>query len=358
MSKEVAMKKSPLISISYILIFLLIFANITGCGENKRHQPIKVTPNSSDNGGAGQTNEGIKLIAYSEVQPTLAKNCTGCHHQFDKDQASFDASVKSGEVLKRVWTKRDSPAVSMPQGDKASKISLEERQLIKDYALALTQPKLDDSVGNTPDGGTPSDPAPTPADPITETDQFKLISSCTSCHGVNGISTFDSVPNLAGLSDSYILSQLRAFKQVKINAAGQHEENKIDGYSEAPRKDAYKMFGYKMNTIVQNLGDAQMDLVVDFFSLSTATPPQNGTFPEGEKAEMVGKTAHCFGCHSGTVGAAGPPIKGQKSEYLANQIRAFKSGARTNLLMNGFAASINDTDIDKLTKYISTLKAN
>lgn len=42
-----------------------------------------------------------------------------------------------------------------------------------------------------------------------------LISGCTPCHGVDGISKSADVPNLAGQNEAYLLNQLRAFHSGK-----------------------------------------------------------------------------------------------------------------------------------------------
>lgn len=40
----------------------------------------------------------------------------------------------------------------------------------------------------------------------------KISSRCTPCHGKNGISTYETWPNLAGQKISYIIIQLKNFK--------------------------------------------------------------------------------------------------------------------------------------------------
>jgi cytochrome c553 len=41
---------------------------------------------------------------------------------------------------------------------------------------------------------------------------FSLAATCTSCHGEHGISPNDFWPNLAGQKRTYLLEQLKAFK--------------------------------------------------------------------------------------------------------------------------------------------------
>ena len=66
--------------------------------------------------------------------------------------------------------------------------------------------------------------------------------------------------------------------------------------------------------------------------------------------------AYCAGCH-GVEGNSpepqNPKIAGQKTDYLQDQLRAFKSGARKSDLMSGPASAISDGQIAELADYYS-----
>lgn len=64
---------------------------------------------------------------------------------------------------------------------------------------------------------------------------------CAACHGINGISVSDDIPNLAGQKALYLESQLKAFRSGK-------RENDI------------------MNAIAAQLGDAEIANLAAFFS--------------------------------------------------------------------------------------------
>jgi cytochrome c553 len=70
------------------------------------------------------------------------------------------------------------------------------------------------------------------------------------------------------------------------------------------------------------------------------------------------KVAMCAGCH----GIAGyrtaypvvyhvPKIGGQSPTYLANALKAYRSGERWHPSMRGIAASLSDEDIDAIAAY-------
>ncbi len=65
----------------------------------------------------------------------------------------------------------------------------------------------------------------------------------------------------------------------------------------------------------------------------------------------------CVQCHAADGGGVGehfPPLIGQSAIYLANQLRAWKTGTRHNDplgLMQGVAAQLSEADIDAVTAW-------
>lgn len=71
------------------------------------------------------------------------------------------------------------------------------------------------------------------------------------------------------------------------------------------------------------------------------------------------KSATCLACH-GANGISAvdlyPNLAGQKKTYLVKQIKAFKSGDRKDPTMTAMVAALNDTDIENLAEYYSSMK--
>jgi cytochrome c553 len=69
------------------------------------------------------------------------------------------------------------------------------------------------------------------------------------------------------------------------------------------------------------------------------------------------KAATCLGCH-GPKGKSSNPqwpnLAAQQSAYLVNQLNAFKTGARSNPVMQPIAANLSDDDINNLAAYFSS----
>lgn len=67
----------------------------------------------------------------------------------------------------------------------------------------------------------------------------------------------------------------------------------------------------------------------------------------------------CAGCH-GVDGVSPVPtqpnLAGMPWQYIAKQLRHFKSGQRDNAIMKGFAANLSDADMKALGTYFSSMK--
>lgn len=71
----------------------------------------------------------------------------------------------------------------------------------------------------------------------------------------------------------------------------------------------------------------------------------------------------CAGCH-GAGGAAPvmpvyPKIAGQNEQYLLNQMKDIKSGARANgqsAVMKGVVAGVSDAELAEIAKYLAAAK--
>jgi len=78
--------------------------------------------------------------------------------------------------------------------------------------------------------------------------------------------------------------------------------------------------------------------------------------PHGDAGAGKALAATCGACHGLTgasINPAWPNLAGQHAGYLINALQAFKSGARTNAMMSGMAASLSDTDMQNLAAYFS-----
>lgn len=68
------------------------------------------------------------------------------------------------------------------------------------------------------------------------------------------------------------------------------------------------------------------------------------------------KSVICAACHGATgesVNPLWPNLAGQKEQYLAKQIKAFRDGTRTDPTMAPMVAALTDEDIANLAAYFA-----
>lgn len=75
----------------------------------------------------------------------------------------------------------------------------------------------------------------------------------------------------------------------------------------------------------------------------------------GDAEAGKAKSQVCQACHgadgNGTGDGQYPRIAGQYADYLAKALHDYKSGARANAIMAGFAATLTPEDIDNLAAF-------
>lgn len=165
---------------------------------------------------------------------------------------------------------------------------------------------------------------------------------CVACHGVDGNSAIPLNPNLAGQIPEYITKQLKNFKS-------------------GERKNAV------MSGIAATLSAEDMIDLGIYYGSQTAKNGKarsNGAGSVGEKIYRGGimdtNVPACAACH-GPAGA-GVPIRfprlsGQHADYTLAQMKAFRTGERTNApMMRTIAAKMTDQDMAAVSDYIQGLR--
>lgn len=78
----------------------------------------------------------------------------------------------------------------------------------------------------------------------------------------------------------------------------------------------------------------------------------------GDARAGKAKAALCAACHGPdgiSINPLWPSLAGQQRVYLANQIRAFRDGARVEVTMQPFVASLTDQDVEDLAAFYAEL---
>lgn len=165
---------------------------------------------------------------------------------------------------------------------------------------------------------------------------------CAACHGADGNSVVTANPRLAGQHPEYLVKQLTNFKA-----------------------------GARKNPVMEPMAATlSADDVVQLAAYFGSQKPKNGNAKEngpgsaGEKiykggiaAMGVPACAACHGPNGAGIPVQFPRLAGQHSEYMINQLKAFRSGERANgPMMRAIAAKMSDQDIAAVADYIQGLR--
>ncbi|MFA5493215.1 MAG: c-type cytochrome [Porticoccaceae bacterium] len=179
------------------------------------------------------------------------------------------------------------------------------------------------------------------------------VAACAACHASDGNSPAPTFPKIAGLGEKYLLKQLQDIK------SGVRPVPEMTGQLDAMSdQDLADIAAYYNAQTRQLSGSKEVKLEL------------------GESIYRGGNVhtgvAACIGCHSpsgnGNAPAGYPALGGQFADYIAKQLRAFRTAAhdaedpsgRSNdgdaQVMRGVAARMTDQEISAVANYIAGLK--
>lgn len=96
-------------------------------------------------------------------------------------------------------------------------------------------------------------------------------------------------------------------------------------------------------------------LLPALLALALAAP----AFAAGDVEAGKRKSLPCAACHGAdgdaSVDPQYPRLAGQYEDYLAQALREYRSGERSDPIMMGFASTLSDQDIEDLAAYYSRL---
>jgi cytochrome c553 len=87
-------------------------------------------------------------------------------------------------------------------------------------------------------------------------------------------------------------------------------------------------------------------------ALANSYPLTDGSAQEG--STKAGVCLACHGMNGNSTNPEWPTLAGQSAVYVAEQLRLFRAGARTNPVMQPMASTLSDDDINDLAAYYST----
>ncbi len=167
---------------------------------------------------------------------------------------------------------------------------------------------------------------------------------CAGCHGADGNSVVGNFPKLAGQGVKYLVKQMADIK------SGARPVVEMTGLLDGLTVQDFNNLAAFYQSQVATGGQAKKDLVAKGEELYRAGNPATNV-------------AACTACHGpageGVELAVFPALAGQQADYLAKQLKNFRSGERANdgeaRVMRAVAARLSDKEIESLASYISGL---
>lgn len=224
--------------------------------------------------------------------------------------------------------------------------------------------------------------------------------ACVSCHGEHGEGNAEiGIPKLAGLPPEYFVKQIEDFKAGRRTSPVHLPESERLSNAEVLRSDDPKaiadFYARWMVGVAKGISLEDAEAAAQYYAKQDrgSTPLPAGAQETGSSAAATGSETHvsavnetseaevlalgeelavngdwergipaCFKCHAeGAVGVgpAFPPLAGQHPDYIARQIKAWKTGTRRNDpldLMKRLAENITDDEIHAVAAYLASLE--
>src|SRR5215212_4592919 len=94
-------------------------------------------------------------------------------------------------------------------------------------------------------------------------------------------------------------------------------------------------------------------LLLALLLVSATVPAAQSANLDAGRAKAKEVCAACHGEDGNSATSDYPKLAGQHRDYLVKSLRDYKSGARKNAIMAGFAAALSKDDIDNLAAHYS-----
>lgn len=160
--------------------------------------------------------------------------------------------------------------------------------------------------------------------------------TCNTCHGMDGNTPIAPIyPKLGGQPADYLLQQMKDFRDGK----------RTNGQSAV------------MKPLMAGITDEEMKILADWMSKLKKPAEQLPATHPGKSVYLAKGCVACHGADGTKATIPGyPNIAGQNGEYLLNQMKDIKSGARHNgqsAAMKAIMAGVNEADMKAIVEWLT-----
>ncbi len=160
--------------------------------------------------------------------------------------------------------------------------------------------------------------------------------ACNTCHGIDAESPISPLyPILVGLSKEYLLAQMKDIKSGKRN----------NGQTAG------------MKAIIAGVSDVEMEKIAQWI----AKQKHEIALEEDHQGSGLFMAKGCIACHGldakSAIMPVYPNLAGQNKDYLLNQLKDIKSGARNNgmtAVMKPLLDPVSEDDMSVIVDWLST----
>jgi DmsE family decaheme c-type cytochrome len=156
--------------------------------------------------------------------------------------------------------------------------------------------------------------------------------ACAPCHGEGGVTKRPGIPSLVGMDPKYLVTAMKAY---------------VTGQRKHPIKKG----------LFSGVGDTELNSIALFYARQV--PARAQTPLVGDPANGKTESAQCAGCH-GEQGVSTnpdwPSLAGQDAKYTADAIRAYKNGSRSDEVMKGLVADLDEKTINDMASFYAGLR--
>ena len=154
--------------------------------------------------------------------------------------------------------------------------------------------------------------------------------SCSGCHGDEGVSGSPATPSLAGQDAQYIAAALLGYK------TGTRANDTMKGIAASLDANVMKNLGAYYATLEPNAPNVRKPLTTE---------------------EWTQRCDRCHGINGNSTNPRIPALAGQRVDYLEKVLHDYQTGARKSPQMAPMADALNDQDIEGLAAHYARQKA-
>jgi cytochrome c553 len=157
----------------------------------------------------------------------------------------------------------------------------------------------------------------------------RAAAACAGCHGEKGVTSSETVPNLAGQDAGYFVAAMRAYK---------------DG----GRSDA------TMKGVVATLDEATIKNLAAYYAKQQPLPTKARA--PLSTVEWVQRCDRCHGLNGNSTDPHMPAIAGQRADYHERVLHAYRTGERKSTAMSAMSTALTEADVEALAAYYARQK--